>query len=231
MKIYIDPGHSGVWPKGDPGVVSQDGTKIESYYNWMYANALKNHLDKKGFLTELTREQDEYRIPFSQRTNKALPRDLLISLHFDTFQGGRKMIYYSQKTESLKLAEHIDKFFQSNFIRQTTTSRFGRLYIDDAKCPAVLVEVDRIDRATLDTGVVNSFCQEMENGIRSYLGQDIVTEENPGEIDGDNNIRTPFTRVFMVTPDNQSKEIPIERMSIVSDKLYFAPKKEWFEEN
>lgn len=227
MIIYIDPGHGGVWPDGDPGVVSEDGTKIESFYNWKYANKLQEVLIENGFMVELTRNQDEYKIPYSQRTSVAKKEDLLISLHFDTWMGGKKLIYYSSQGNSQDLAESIDEFFGSGDIRKTQSSRFGRLYIDDAKCPAILIEIDRIDRATLDDEVMMAFCKDILNGLKKYLGIGEDSEDNSGQIEGDDDISTPFKRVFIVDENNNSHEIPIERMSIVGDKLYIAPETGW----
>lgn len=229
MTIYIDPGHGGVWPKGDPGVVSEDGQKIESYYAWKYANALQDYLEDRGFDTELTRKQDEYKIPYSQRTSSATEDDVLISLHFDTYLGGKKLIYFGQQEESYELAEAVDKFFASGDLRASTSSRFGRLYIDDAKCPSILVEVDRIDRVTLEESVVRAFCVDIAKGLELFLGEEISVEENSGQVDGDEGISTSFKRVFIVSPTNNITEIGVDRMSIVGDKLYIAPNAEWFE--
>lgn len=231
MKIFVDPGHGGVWPKGDPGVVTQDGKKIESYYTWMYGNKLVNYLNKNGFKAVLTRNQDEYKIPYSDRTKNTQQGDLLISLHFDTYVGGKRLIYYGQQERSKELAEKIDEFFSSGDLRASTSSRFGRLYIDDAKCPAVLVEVDRIDKATLDEDAMKAFCEDILQGIKKFMGHEIESEDKSGQIEDEDRpqITTPFTRVFLVTPDNESQEIPVNRMSIVGDKLYIAPDKIWFE--
>lgn len=227
MIIYIDPGHSGVWPNGDPGVVSTDGKKIESHYTWRYANYLKCVLRNNGFMVELTRNQDEYKIPYDKRTSLAKKEDLLISLHFDTYMGGKKLIYYSSQGNSQDFAEDIDEFFGSGDIRKTQTSRFGRLYIDDAKCPAILIEVDRIDRATLDETVMDGFSQDVLYGINKYLGVRETPENNSGQIEGDSDITTSFRRVFVIDEHNNSRELPVERMSIVGDKLYIAPEKGW----
>lgn len=229
MIIYIDAGHGGVWPNGDPGVVSQDGKKIESAYNFRYANALADYLTSRGFDVKRTREQDEYKIPYSQRTRDAKPSDVLISLHFDTYLGGKRLIYYSDHAFSKKLAENIDLFFSSKDLRASSTSRFNGLYIDDANCPAVLIEVDRIDKASSEPSVINAFCEDVYLGLQSYLGADIETPDDSGQIE-EEAITTPFSRVFFVSPNNESTEVPVERMSIVGDKLYIAPAAEFFED-
>lgn len=233
MKVFVDPGHGGVWPNGDPGVVTEDRQKIESYYTWVYANRLVTELEKNGFNPVLTRNQDEYKIPYSQRTKDAKPEDVLISLHFDTYLGGKKLIYYGQKEKSLELAKNIDEFFGSNDLRETTTSRFGRLYIDDAASPSVLIEVDRIDKATLDEGTMKSFCRDVVNGLKKFVGYEISQSDNSGQIEGEEQenpgITTDFDRVFIVDKNNNSEEIPIDRMSLVGNKLYIAPGEEWFD--
>lgn len=229
MIIYIDAGHGGVWPNGDPGVVSQDGKKIESAYNFHYANKLADYLTDRGFAVSLTRDHDDYKIPYSQRTKDAKPHDLLISIHFDTYLGGKRLIYYSDHAFSKKLAENIDIFFSSKDLRASESSRFNGLYIDDANCPAVLVEVDRIDKASMEPSVVEAFCEDIYLGLQSYIGADIETPDNSGQIE-ENTFDTPFSRVFFVSPENETTEVPVERMSIVGDKLYIAPAAEFFED-
>lgn len=199
MNIIIDAGHGGRWPQGDPGVVS--GDKIESWYAYMYANALFDYLSSRGFSAVRTRTQDVTKTPLRERTRMSKPGDLFISLHFDSVNGSR-LIYYSKHPESKKLAEDMDQFFQSRKIIPSTSSRFGGLYIDDARCPAILIEIDRITDATDDAAYIRNFCETVEKGINRYIGKEM-----------------PFSRVFLVTPYG-TEELEVEKMSIVGNKLY-----------
>lgn len=205
MIIHIDAGHGGRWPKGDPGVVSKDQTKIESEYAYLYANSLASHLENKGFTVRRTRVQDEYKTDLRERTKGTNPGDVFISLHFD-YAGGSKLVYYGQQADSPRLAQDVDAFFGSGKIIPTTTSRFGRLYIDDARCPSILIEVDRIEDATKDPGYIQQFCENVEKGIRRFKR---IEEESP----------LPFRRVFIVGAHDIT-EVNIEKMTLVGDKLY-----------
>jgi N-acetylmuramoyl-L-alanine amidase len=232
MRIIIDPGHGGVWrpepPKGDPGVVTADGKKIESYYTWIYSKAVKEIFEKSGFDVVLTREHDEYTVPLTERTKFAKEGDLFISIHFDSYIGGRRMIYFAGqnqkiRADSIKLAEAVDKHLKTGDLRPSTSSRFGRLYIDDNKCPSILVEVDRIDRADSSVEARLEFANLLLLGVKEYLG---ITGDAGGAIDNDElpAFSTPFQRVFIIE-DGVQTQLSIERMSIVGDKLYIAVKK------
>jgi len=232
VKIVIDPGHGGVWrpepPRGDPGVVTPDGKKIESYYNWIYSQSAKSVLERAGFEVVLTREHNDYTVPLTERTKFATEKDLFISIHFDSYIGGRRMIYYAGqnqriRADSIKLAEAVDKHLRTGDLRPSTSSRFGRLYIDDNKCPAILVEVDRIDRADSSLEARLEFANLLLLGIQEYLG---VTGGAGGIIDNDElpAFSTPIQRVFLIE-GGVEKQLSVERMGIVGDKLYIALKK------
>ena len=204
--IIIDAGHGGVWPNGDPGAV-WDG-KVESHYAFLYANALSAYLESFGMETKLTRTQDEYKTPFKERTSGAKPGDLFISIHFDTVYGQR-LVYYAGENDtydSIGLATRLASSLKCKVV-SSTESRFGRLYIDDAKCQSVLVEVAPINEASSKEEDVTAFCKKVYEALKPKVS-------------------TPFKRVFLVDKDNVSKELPVERMSIVGDKLYIAPQKD-----
>lgn len=214
MKIVIDPGHGGRWrptpPPGDPGVVY--GDKLESYYNFQYALSLKKELEKAGYTVVMTRDHDDYTVPNIERTRSTVSGDLFISIHFDSNIGGKKLIYYAglrDSEESKRLALSVDKYLGTRDIRSSTSSRFGRLYIDDAKCPAILIEVDRIDNADNSPSAKGSFSEKVLRGINDYL--------NKPQFD------TPFQRVFVIE-DGVERQLDIEKMSVVGDKLYIRLK-------
>lgn len=236
MKIFIDPGHGGVWrpnpPKGDPGVVTPDGKKIESHYTFLYACTLRDVLEAAGFHVVMTRDHDEYTVDNALRTVGTQRDDLFIALHFDTWSGGKKLIYYAGLVDkhglhedSLKLAKALDKHLQTNDIRSSTTSRFGRLYIDDAHCPSVLIEIDRIDRADDSMTARLEFSNLVLQALREHLN---IKERPGGEVDSPTKtFNTPFQRVFIIDENNVQKQLTnIDRMSIVGDKLYIALKSE-----
>lgn len=258
MKIIIDPGHGGVWrpqpPRGDPGVVH--GTKIESRYTWLYAQTLRDVLSGAGFSVVMTRSHDNYTVPLRERTVMTRPEDLFISLHFDSVVGGRRMIFFAGQNnnirgESIRLAENLDEYLKTGVIRPSTTSRFGRLYIDDARCPAVLVEIDRIDRADGSLEARRNFANLILAGIGKHLapkrmatqiGQAQQPAPNPAPSPAPNpapnptpnpasqqatppRFNTPFQRVFILR-GREKTQLNIERMSIVGDKLYIAIKED-----
>lgn len=207
MVIHIDAGHGGRWrpnpPQGDPGVVL--GNRLESHYTFQYALRLRDVLSAAGFTVRLTRDQDEYTIDNKLRTRETKPGDVFISLHFDSV-GGRRLIYYAGLkggAESLNLARSIDKHFGSGDLRASTSSRFGRLYIDDAKCPAILIEINTIDKADDSEAAMTEFAQKVLSGLREYTGSPSM----------------PFERVFIVG-ETTTTELSVEKMSIVGNKLY-----------
>jgi len=212
MKIIIDAGHGG----SDFGAVSKDGTKMEKNYTLKYATYLGRFLTQRGYTTVETRTTD-IDTPFHDRTSIASPEDLFISIHFDedSFYGGGSMIYYAdfykaaaqRLAASKKFAENEQFYLHTQRVVGSTTSRFNRLYIDDNKCPAILIEVTSIDKADASNSAMEAFSQNVLQGIRKYEGKAL-----------------PFSRVFLVNHDNSSCEVEIERMSIVGDKLYIAPK-------
>lgn len=223
MRIVIDAGHGGVWPNGDPGAVS--GSKVESHFTYVYANSLAAYLHSKGYDTVLTRKQDKFNVPFHDRTSIATADDLFISIHFDA-TGGGPMIYFAdyyhtdRVAKSKKFAEDVDSFLRTGDIAGSTTSRFNRLYIDDNKCPAILIEVDTVDKADESHDALHAFNDAVLQGIEKYLGKTPQPQ--------DKKFDTPFQRVFLVKPDNTSKEIKVSRMSVVGDKLYIAPEKDFW---
>jgi len=210
MRIILDAGHGGV----DPGAISKDGKKREKDYTLEYEEFLSTYLSNSGFKVIKTRITDT-NTPFHARTSIAHPEDLFISIHFDedSYYGGGSSIYYAnyyktaeqRMADSKRLADDEQIYLLTNRVTGSTTSRFQRLYIDDNACPAILIEVTSIDKADNSEKAMSEFSQKVLSGINKYRG-------------------LAFNRVFIVNKDNTMIEVEIERMSIVGDKLYIAPK-------
>ena len=146
MKLVIDPGHGGratgvVYNRDDGSIL------VEKEANLATALTLKHvliHEFGAAFDIELTRTTDED-TPFHARTKR--PADLLVSIHYDA-PWGRRVIYHQQyRCPSCYVAQRLNVVTGDEYAIWSTTEAAhtgGRLYIDDAKHLAVLVEVDRI---------------------------------------------------------------------------------------
>ena len=142
--IVIDPGHGGE----DPGTKAFGITEKDAAFTTSLT--LKYLLIQKGAKVYLTRYGD-YRPAYHERTNLArkVGADAFISIHYD-YPLGHTMVYWAaekrRRGPSKRLAEEIAKQLGTDIIRPSTSSRFGRLYIDDTPVhvATVLVEVDKI---------------------------------------------------------------------------------------
>lgn len=139
--IRIDPGHGG----HDPGAVGANSI-TEKELNLAAGLTLKYLLEQKGINSSLTRESDSYP-EFSERTKAGTER-ALVSLHHDTATTSNGvMVYYNDYTGSRELATALAKALEPFngaevvAVKRHTQSRFGRLFIQDFRGVAVLVEL------------------------------------------------------------------------------------------
>lgn len=128
--IVIDSGHGGV----DPGVVGIDGLK-EKDINLKIARYLSKDLQKEGYETVLTREEDEGLYDEESRNKKvqdmqnrcALIKEksplLTVSIHQNSYQDeavcGPQVFYYTSSVKGAQLA----KFIQEELNEQLEVSR------------------------------------------------------------------------------------------------------------
>lgn len=133
--IIVDAGHG----HKDPGVTWNG--RLEKDINLQFALTLKWLLVQEGYRVKLTRSDDSY----PELRDRVKHRgDLFISLHVNS-KGTYPLLYFSPNHNSIKLAEAIDRHFQSGRLWPTSKSRFGSLYFQHAPMPAVLVELGAID--------------------------------------------------------------------------------------
>jgi len=147
MRLFIDAGHGGQ----DPGTVDPKRGLAEKELTLDMALALKWLAVKRGIAVGLSRAGDSYpALTERTRTARTFQADLFVSVHFDS-PGGRSMLYYSgaadKRNDSKQLVRRVAAIMRLPF-ESSATSRFGRLYIDDAVMPALLWEVDAVDRAS-----------------------------------------------------------------------------------
>lgn len=140
--IVISPGHGG----HDPGVVAPSGmterqAALETALtlNWM--------LRRMEYRTELTRSTDVW-VPFAERTRLRPDQQMLISIHYNSV-GAHRLVFHQANGRSLCHARVLAAQAGTTRVWSSDMSRFGRLYIDDCRAPAVLWEVDPIDRYPL----------------------------------------------------------------------------------
>ena len=136
--IVLDPGHGG----RDPGAVDAATGTREADLNLAQALTLKEYLTRLGYSVGFTRTTDET-VPLPERIARArrMGARLFVSVHHDAPTATRPGVYYSPHPGSEELARTIAAALGSDaWVRPSSASRFGRLYIDDFPGPAVLVE-------------------------------------------------------------------------------------------
>ncbi len=136
--IVLDPGHGGQ----DPGAVDPaTGTK-EADLNLAQALTLKEYLVALGYRVGFTRTTDET-LSLTERIARArrVGARLFVSVHHDMATATRPGVYHSPHPASENLARTIAAALgQDAWVRPSSASRHGRLYIDDFPGPAVLIE-------------------------------------------------------------------------------------------
>lgn len=100
-----------------------------------------------GYRTELTRSTDVW-VPFAERTRLRPDQQMLISIHYNSV-GAHRLVFHQANGRSLCHARVLAAQAGMTRVWSTDMSRFGRLYIDDCRAPAILWEVDPIDRYPL----------------------------------------------------------------------------------
>lgn len=165
--LVLDPGHGG----RDPGAVDPNSGTRESDLNLAQALTLKEYLVALGYTVGFTRTTDVF-VPRAERTRMAQAQGarVFVSVHHDTPTAPGPGVYYSAHPLSRSLAERIAAVLRGAWVRPSSASRFGRLYIDDFPGPAVLVEFgptrpvsreERIARAQAVASPIASYVQEV----------------------------------------------------------------------
>lgn len=174
-QVRIDPGHGGA----DPGAVNPSNGTMEKTIALEASLTLKFFLEQRGLRSSLSRSGDT-RPSYAQRV-KVTSELVLVSLHYDTSLADQPFgVYYMSdaaptlEAESQRLASSLARALgqavsKTAWVRPTTASRFGRLYIDDCRVPAVLVELgavgpvsqaERVTRVSSLVPVLTAFVKE-----------------------------------------------------------------------
>jgi len=141
-RLVIDPGHGGKYP----GVVHNGIAEKEA--NLATALTLKHVLINElgaPFEIVLTRAVDGF-TPFHRRTG--IPGTLFFSVHYDIPNGASPIYHKKHDCLSCYVAQRLSRLTgRKHPVWSTSMAAHtgGRLYIDDAKYPAVLWEVAPID--------------------------------------------------------------------------------------
>lgn len=152
MIIVLDPGHGGK----DPGAVNPDGT-TEKELNLQQALSIYFLGTQRGLSFRMTRYRDVY-VPLAERVHyaKDIKAGLFLSVHHDTPTARSAGVYHRTghgPSEGLarQLAVALD-----GWLRPSSASRFGRLYIDDFPGTAVLVEFGPTEKVERDTRIARA---------------------------------------------------------------------------
>lgn len=167
--IILDPGH-GVRKRNiiDPGVV-HNGIK-ESDVALDYALTCKE-IWKDKYNVVLTRTKEEGP-PYTDRTR--MRGDLFLSLHLNMANSYGMMYYKSLGltkyiVSSKRLADIIKNTAKLKFVKPTTESRFGKLYIDDFPFTSVMVEIDAINLAPNTREARIEFAQKLLTSLNIFF--------------------------------------------------------------
>ncbi len=181
--IVLDPGHGG----NDPGTVVKKkyktGTRLitENEAALSLALTIKFLLltENPNWKVYLTRKSQTERPTYYARTSLAerVNADAFVSVHFNS-PGTYAMLYYAaedpiQRELSRVFAKKIYYQDTEHFkhILPSTSSRFGRLYIDNVAVgiPSILVEMDAIDNYQHTKKYRVAIARKVVNGIVKYL--------------------------------------------------------------
>lgn len=168
--IILDPGHGVLKASGivDPGVTYK-GLK-EADIVLSYALTCKE-IFKDTYDVVLARTSN---IGPSYYERTRLKGDIFISLHLNS-ANTYGMVYYKSIgltryiTSSKVLADIIQKTANLKFVKPTTTSRFGRLYIDDFPFTSVLVEIDAINLVPNTREARIEFANKLLNSVNTFF--------------------------------------------------------------
>ncbi len=168
MRLVIDPGH------GLPYTGVVHGDIIEADAALALALTLKWVLkDQMGvdFDIVMTRYDRDF-VPFHRRTS--IPATLLFAIHFDIPHGGMPIYYQQCRDDSAYVAHRLRIMTGGrNPVWSTKQAAHtgGRLYIDDAKHPAVLWEADTIDRYRDDKNYRIELAVPMARALANVMGE------------------------------------------------------------
>jgi N-acetylmuramoyl-L-alanine amidase len=109
-RIVLNVGHGGITGYYDSGAIAADGTHEHLFNKNEFCPLLKKELEKMGYEV-ITIIQNKSFGELPARIN-ALKPDVIVSLHFNAFNGkatGSETLYYSLSRKSKSLAEKVQR--------------------------------------------------------------------------------------------------------------------------
>jgi N-acetylmuramoyl-L-alanine amidase len=171
IKICLDAGHGGF----EPGAVYNGYS--EKHLNYSITNLLEEELQKKGFLTKMTRTTDSF-VSLSQRAyiSNEFKANYFVSIHCNAFVKPTVRgfeVYYYKSGEALANAVLRGIVKDSiTTVRYTKQADFSVLLL--TQCPAILVETgymsnprDLAELANLEHRKL--LAKSIANSILSYV--------------------------------------------------------------
>ena len=177
--IMIDPGRGG--PEKDPHK-SPDGTVYEKDLNLEIAKLLKERLELRGYVVEMTRTED-VEVSQAQRAKMANESgaDLFISIRMNSLTSdetvnGLEILYGSDHADSMVLASTLIRPIIDSCGAKNRGIKSSKNYtvLNDTLIPSVVIdigfiscqeEVDKLMKFTYRDTLVTGIC----NGIDSYF--------------------------------------------------------------
>lgn len=180
MRVFIDPGHTGILPGLDPGAVGHGGT-AEADVVLKVANYLREFLFLNGIESMLSRETDDGSVDELWTRVKMAENygaDILVSIHCNAFSDPEANGYevWTWPGCDTELANFVLDSIKYSFPNLTNRGRkeakFGVLR---GEMPSVLVELAFITNPS-EESLLNSeagqkkFAEAIASGIKSWIG-------------------------------------------------------------
>lgn len=162
MVIAIDAGHGGE----DSGAVDTKRNMLEKDMALSTALTYKYFLATAGYRVLMSRSTD-VRPSYRDRSSLGAMADLFISVHYNSMNTYGLIYHEKADPLALQFANIASRRLGLSRVWSTDVSRFGRLYIDDVDCPAIIHEVAAVSDYPQDKQKAINF--RMQNAVRMLL--------------------------------------------------------------
>ncbi|CAM2977114.1 N-acetylmuramoyl-L-alanine amidase [Deinococcus radiodurans] len=163
--VLIDPGHGGA----DSGAVNSKTNTLEKNLNMDSSLSVEYFLGQRGRTTKMTRTTD-VDIDNYQRAYQGVREGakIFVSVHHDSAEVGRSLVYHDNKAESIRLANKVAGYMGGISVVSMNQSPHGRLYIADFTTgPSILIEMGPTRPYTRDERIAR--CQPAANAIADFI--------------------------------------------------------------
>lgn len=188
--IWLDAGHGGDAPSGDPGAMN--GSRREADDTLDMALELKEQFENQGFTVLMTRTTDEF-VSLQERTKRAnaAKADLFISLHRNSFtnstaNGVEIWVYTTAGSSDVTAATEVLFELDEVGIQSNRGVKKGNYHVlRESAMASMLIELgfisNSIDNKLFDENLTE-YMAAIVKGVCTYFGE---TYDDYSEIEGD----------------------------------------------